>query len=71
MKMGAGTQAVPAPSFPKGVAMRDDRKVAFGAGLILFAMMVSVELIGWKRVTVIWLLLFAGSLVIKLVRVVF
>ena len=51
--------------------MREDRKVSFGAGLILFVMMVSVELIGWKRVTVIWLLLFAGSLVIKLVRVVF
>ena len=51
--------------------MREDRKVSFGASLILFVMMVSVELIGWKRVTVIWLLLFAGSLVIKLVRVVF
>ena len=32
--------------------MREDRKVSFGAGLILFVMMVSVELIGWKRVTV-------------------
>jgi hypothetical protein len=51
--------------------MREDRKVSFGAGLILFVMMVSVELIGWRRVTMIWLLLFAGSLVIKLVRVVF
>ena len=51
--------------------MREDRKVAFGAGLILFAMMVSVELIGWKRVAVIWLLLFAGSLLVKLVRLVF
>ena len=51
--------------------MREDRKVSFGAGLILFVMMVSVELIGWKRVTVIWLLLFAGSLVIKLYRWVF
>jgi hypothetical protein len=51
--------------------MREDRKVGLGAGLLLFAMMLSVELIGWKRVTVIWLLLFAGSLVIKLFRLVF
>ena len=51
--------------------MRENRKVSFGAGLILFVMMVSVELIGWQRAVVLWLLLFAGSLVIKLVRVVF
>ena len=51
--------------------MREDRKASLSLAVILLAMMVSVELIGWKRVAVIWLLVFAGSLVIKLVRVVF
>lgn len=50
--------------------MREDRKAGLTFGIILFAMMIAVELIGWQRVVVIWTLLFTGSLVIKLVRLV-
>lgn len=50
--------------------MREDRKVGLTFGIILFAMMIAVELIGWQRVVVLWALLFAGSVVVKLVRLV-
>ena len=50
--------------------MSEDRKVGLTFGIMLALMMLAVELIGWKRTTAIWLALFAGSLVIKLVRTV-
>lgn len=50
--------------------MREDRKVGLTFGIMMAAMMVAVEVIGWQRVAVFWLVLFAGSLVIKLVRLV-
>ena len=51
--------------------MREDRKVGLTLGAMLFAMMVAVEMIGWQRAVVLWLLLFAGSLLVKLERLVF
>lgn len=48
--------------------MRDDRKVGRTFGVMLALMMLAVELIGWKRITVLWMALLAGSLVIKLIR---
>jgi hypothetical protein len=51
--------------------MREGTKVGLTFGILLVLMMLAVERIGWRRVAVIWGLLFAGSLVIKLFRLVF
>jgi len=48
--------------------MSEDRKVGLTFGLILVALMIAVDRIGWQRVVVIWALLFTGSLAIKLLR---
>ena len=50
--------------------MSEDRKVGLTFGLLMVAMMIAVEVIGWQRVAAFWLVLFVGSLVIKLVRLV-
>ena len=50
--------------------MSEDRKVGLTFGLLLVAMMIAVDQIGWQRVATIWALLFTGSLVIKLFRLV-
>ena len=51
--------------------MREERKVGLTMGLFLLAMMFAVEWVGWKRVVVLWGLLFLGSIIIKIIRLVF
>lgn len=51
-------------------SMREDRKIGLTFGVLLALMMLAVELVGWKRAVLLWALLFAGSLVVKLIRLV-
>lgn len=48
--------------------MRKEPHLALSFALLFAAMLLVGEWIGWRRIAVLWILLFAGSLIFKLFR---
>ena len=58
----------PLQRYEEPLSMRKEPHLALSFAILFAAMLLVGEWIGWRRIAVLWILLFAGSLIFKLFR---
>jgi len=56
------------PALREHPSVRNEPRLGVGFALLFAAILLAGELIGWRKIAVLWVLLFIGTLVVKLFR---
>ena len=65
---GADELQLPLQRYEEPLSVSKEPRLALSFALLFAAMLLLGEWIGWRRIAVLWVLLFVGSLIFKLLR---